>query len=100
MAQRAHDDGKEPLADCGMSGAPDLAEWDQRSPTQMISEKTATAPPYLAGSELQPRNIRTLRRWRKAHPARGPSFIKIGGRYYYTIGSLREFYRRSIRSQP
>jgi hypothetical protein len=41
------------------------------------------------------RDIRTLRRWRESR--RGPSFLKIGGRYFYTIGALRDFYQRSIR---
>jgi hypothetical protein len=81
------------------SGSPDLSEWEQRSRTQIISEKAAAASPYIAGSDRQPRNIRTLRRWRKSRPARGPSFLKIGGRYFYTIGALRDFYQRSIRGQ-
>jgi hypothetical protein len=81
------------------SAAPDLSEWEQRSRTQIISEKAAAASPYLAGSNLQPRNIRTLRRWRKSHPARGPSFLKIGGRYFYTIGALRDFYQRCVRGE-
>lgn len=82
------------------SGSPDLSEWEQRPRTQIISEKAATASPYLAGSDDQPRNIRTLRRWRKSQPARGPSFLKIGGRYFYTIGALRDFYQRCIRGEP
>lgn len=79
------------------SGSPDLSEWEQRPRTQIISEKTAAASPYLAGSDRNPRHIRTLRRWRKSHPARGPSFLKIGGRYFYTIGALRDYYQRCIR---
>lgn len=74
---------------------PDLAEWDLRPKTQMITEKAAAACPYLGGSEQKPRDVRTLKRWRDSR--RGPSFLKIGGRYYYTIGALREFYQRSVR---
>ena len=81
------------------SGGPDLSDWEQRPRTQIVTEKTAAACPYLAGSERQPRNIRTLRRWRKSQPARGPSFLKIGGRYFYTIGALRDFYQRCVRGE-
>lgn len=83
-----------------LSGFPDLLEWEQRPSTQIISEKAAATSPYLAGSDHQPRNIRTLRRWRKSFPARGPSFLKIGGRYFYTIGALRDFYQRCVRGEP
>ena len=78
---------------------PDLSEWEQRPRTQIVSEKAAAASPYLAGSDRRPRHVRTLRRWRKAHPARGPSFLKIGGRYFYTIGALRDFYQRCVRGE-
>jgi hypothetical protein len=81
------------------SRSPDLSEWEQRPRTQIISEKAAAASPYLAGSDRQPRNIRTLRRWRKSLPARGPSFLKIGGRYFYTVGALRDFYQRCVRGE-
>jgi hypothetical protein len=74
---------------------PDLAEWDLRPKTQMIAEKAAAACPYLGGSVQKPRDVRTLKRWRDSR--RGPSFLKIGGRYYYTVGALREFYQRSVR---
>ena len=74
---------------------PDLADWDLRPKTQMIAGKAAAACPYLGGSEQKPRDVRTLKRWRDSR--RGPSFLKIGGRYYYTIGALREFYQRSVR---
>jgi hypothetical protein len=74
---------------------PDLLPWDRRPSTQMIPEKSAIASPYLGGSDQKPRDIRTLRRWRESR--RGPSFLKIGGRYFYTIGALRDFYQRSIR---
>ena len=77
------------------SELPDLAEWDLRPKTQMIAEKAAAACPYLGGSERKPRDARTLKRWRDSR--RGPSFLKIGGRYYYTIAALREFYERSVR---
>jgi len=73
--------------------SPDLSEWEQRPRTQVISEKTAAASPYLAGSDRRPRNIRALRRWRKSQPARGPSFLKITGRYFYTIEALRDYYQ-------
>jgi hypothetical protein len=79
------------------SGSPDLSEWEQRPRTQIISEKAAAASPYLAGSDRRPRNVRTLRRWRKSQPARGPSFLKIGGRYFYTIEALRNYYQRCVR---
>jgi len=79
---------------------PDLSDWEQRPRTQIVSEKAAAASPYLAGSGRQPRNIRTLRRWRKSFPARGPSFLKIGGRYFYTVGALRDFYQRCVRGEP
>lgn len=79
--------------------SPDLSEWEERPRTQIISEKTAAASPYLAGSDRKPRHIRTLRRWRKSKPARGPSFLKIGGRYFYTIGALRDFYQRCVREE-
>lgn len=82
------------------SSSPDLSEWEQRPRTQIVSEKAAAASPYLAGSGRQPRNIRTLRRWRKSLPSRGPSFLKIGGRYFYTVGALREFYQRCVRGEP
>jgi len=82
-----------------LASAPDLSEWEQRPRTQIVSEKAAAACPYLAGSARQPRNIRTLRRWRKSLPARGPSFLKIGGRYFYTVGALRDFYRHCVRSE-
>lgn len=77
------------------SELPDLSDWDCRPTTQMIPEKSAIASPYLGGSDQKPRDIRTLRRWRESR--RGPSFLKIGGRYFYTIGALRDFYQRSIR---
>ena len=82
------------------SGYPDLSDWEQRPRTQIVSEKSAAACPYLAGSDRQPRNIRTLRRWRKSLPTRGPSFLKIGGRYFYTVGALRDFYQRCVRGEP
>jgi hypothetical protein len=82
-------------ADTSAWDLPDLAEWDLKPKTQMIPEKAAAACPYLGGSERKPRDTRTLKRWRD--PRRGPSFLKIGGRYYYTIGALREFYQRSVR---
>ena len=81
--------------DTPASELPDLAEWDLRPKTQMIAEKAAAASPYLGGSEQKPRDLRTLKRWRDSR--RGPSFLKIGGRYYYTIGALREFCQRSVR---
>jgi hypothetical protein len=81
------------------SVSPDLSEWERRPRTQIISEKTAAASPYLAGSDSRPRHVRTLRRWRKSQPARGPSFLKIGGRYFYTVGALRDFYRRCVRGE-
>ena len=81
--------------DATASELPDLAEWDLRPKTQMIAEKAAAASPYLGGSDQKPRDVRTLKRWRDSR--RGPSFLKIGGRYYYTIGALREFYQRSVR---
>jgi hypothetical protein len=74
---------------------PDLADWDCRPHTQRIPEKSAAACPYVGGCKLQPRNPRTLRRWRGTR--RGPSYLKIGGQYFYTIGALRDFYERSIR---
>ena len=76
---------------------PDLSGWEQRPKTQIISEKSATASPYLGGSDQKPRDIRTLRRWRKTR--RGPSYLKIGGRYFYTIAALREFFERSVRAE-
>jgi hypothetical protein len=74
---------------------PDLSDWDKRPGTQMIPEKSAITSPYLGGSNQKPRDIRTLRRWRESR--RGPSFLKIGGRYFYTLSALRDFYRRSVR---
>ena len=74
---------------------PDLSEWEQRPGTQMVPEKAVIASPYIGGSKGKPRDVRTLRRWRTAR--RGPSFLKIGGRYFYTIQALREFYHRSVR---
>jgi hypothetical protein len=74
---------------------PDLLEWEGRPGTQIIPEKSAIASPYLGGSDRKPRDIRTLRRWRESR--RGPSYLKIGGRYFYTIGALRDFYQRSLR---
>ena len=79
-----------------LAGLPDLLEWESRPSTQIIAEKSAIASPYLGGSDQNPRDIRTLRRWRESR--RGPSFLKIGGRYFYTIGALRDFYQRSIRA--
>jgi hypothetical protein len=49
----------------------------------------------VGGSEQKPRDAPTLKRWRDSR--RGPSFLKIGGRYYYTIAALREFYQRNVR---
>jgi hypothetical protein len=74
---------------------PDLSRWDLRPATQMVPEKTVAASPYVGGSERKPRDMRTLRRWRAARC--GPSFIKIGGRYFYTVRALRDFYHRSVR---
>jgi hypothetical protein len=74
---------------------PDLLEWEGRPGTQIIPEKSAIASPYLGGSDRKPRDIRTLRRWRESR--RGPSYLKIGGRYFYTISALRDFYQRSLR---
>jgi len=76
---------------------PDLATWENRPATQMIPEKVAVTSPYIGGSAQNPRDIRTLRRWRKSLPRRGPTYLKIGGRYFYTIGALRDFYERSVR---
>jgi hypothetical protein len=83
-----------PTAD-NLRELPDVSAWDQRPRTQIIPEKKAAASPYVGGSDRKPRNLRTLRRWRKAR--RGPQFIKIGGRYFYTVGALREFFERSVR---
>jgi hypothetical protein len=77
---------------------PDLSDWEQRPRTQIISEKSVAASPYVGGSNQKPRDIRTLRRWRKSR--RGPSYLKIGGRYFYTIGALRDFFARSVRAEP
>jgi hypothetical protein len=74
---------------------PDLLDWERRSGTQMVPEKAVIASPYIGGSRGKPRDIRTLRRWRTSR--RGPSFLKIGGRYFYTIQALRDFYHRSVR---
>jgi hypothetical protein len=74
---------------------PDLLEWECRPSTQMVPEKAVIASPYVGGSKGKPRDIRTLRRWRTDR--RGPSFLKIGGRYFYTIQALRDFYHRSVR---
>lgn len=74
---------------------PDLLEWECRPSTQMLPEKAVISSPYVGGSNGKPRDIRTLRRWRTAR--RGPSFLKIGGRYFYTVQALRDFYRRSVR---
>jgi hypothetical protein len=78
-----------------MDGLPDLVDWESRPSTQMVPEKAVVASPYVGGSKGKPRDIRTLRRWRTAR--RGPSFLKIGGRYFYTIQALRDFYHRSVR---
>ena len=77
--------------------SPDLATWNSLPHTQMVTEKRAASSPYIGGSDMQPRDARTLRRWRTANPRRGPAFVKIGGRYYYTIGALRDFYERCQR---
>jgi len=77
----------------------DLAEWEQRPGTQIVSERLAASSPYLVGSGQRPRNVRTLRRWRTAQPRRGPAYVKIGGRYYYTVAALRDFYQRSVRGE-
>ena len=74
---------------------PDLFDWERRPGTQMVPEKAVIASPYIGGSKGKPRDIRTLRRWRTAR--RGPSFLKIGSRYFYTVQALRDFYHRSIR---
>ncbi len=80
-----------------ISWLPDLSGWEQRPKTQIISEKSAAMSPYVGGSDQKPRDIRTLRRWRKTR--RGPSYLKIGGRYFYTIAALREFFERSVRAE-
>jgi hypothetical protein len=49
--------------------------------------RPAIASPRVCGTDQEPRDIRTLWRWRESR--RGPSFLKIGGRYFYTIGALR-----------
>ncbi|MFL6602532.1 MAG: hypothetical protein ACJ8R9_14520 [Steroidobacteraceae bacterium] len=76
---------------------PDLLEWECRPGTQIVPEKAVIASPYVGGSNGKPRDIRTLRRWRTVR--RGPSFLKIGGRYFYTIQALRDFYHRSVRGE-
>jgi hypothetical protein len=76
---------------------PDLFEWEHRPGTPMVPEKTAIASPYVGGSKHKPRDIRTLRRWRTGR--RGPSFLKIDGRYFYTVQALRDFYHRSVRGE-
>ena len=81
-----------------ISWLPDLSEWERRPRTQLISEKSAATSPYVGGSDQRPRDIRTLRRWRKTR--RGPSYLKIGGRYFYTVAALREFFERSVRAEP
>jgi len=75
----------------------DLAEWDQLPKRQQIPEKSLVSCPYLGGSKRQPRNIRTIRRWRAARS--GPEYLKIGGRYFYEVGALRDFYQRCIRGR-
>lgn len=79
--------------------SPDLATWDALPRTQMITEKCAACSPYIGGSDHRPRDVRTLRRWRIASPRRGPAYLKIGGRYFYTVGALREFYERCKRGE-
>jgi hypothetical protein len=81
--------------DCSDDSVPDLADWNARPKTQMLSAKSVAASPYVGGSVGKPRDLRTLRRWRASR--RGPQFLKIGGRFFYTIEALREFYNRSIR---
>ena len=63
----------------------------------MVPEKAVITSPYIyiGGRKGNSRDIRTLRRWRTAR--RGGSFLKIGGRYFYTIQALRDFYHRSVR---
>lgn len=79
--------------------APDLAEWEQLPRTRMIPEKAAAGCPYVGGSKHRPRDTRTMRRWRSALPRRGPAYLKIGGRYFYTVGALRDFYERCKRGE-
>ena len=86
-----------PIAAVVAQGLPDLSYWELRPKTQLVSEKSATACPYVGGSEQKPRDVRTLRRWRKSR--RGPAYLKIGGRYFYTIGALRQFFEHSLRCE-
>ena len=79
--------------------APDLADWEQLPKTRIIPEKRAASSPYVGGSKERPRDGRTLRRWRMAQPRRGPAYLKIGGRYFYTVGALGEFYERCKRGE-
>ena len=79
------------------SDFPDLAEWEVLPGTQMVPEKGVLACPYIGGSRNKPRDIRTLRRWRECR--RGPSYRKIGGRFFYEVAALREFFGRCERGR-
>lgn len=76
---------------------PDLAEWDALPSTRMMPEKCVLDCPYIGGISAKPRDIRTLRRWRECR--RGPSYRKIGGRFFYEVGALREFFGRCQRGR-
>jgi hypothetical protein len=56
-----------------VSWLPDLAAWEQRPRTQIILEKSAATSPYVGGSDQKPRDIRTLRGWRKTR--RGLAYL-------------------------
>jgi hypothetical protein len=77
------------------NGLPDLAEWDVLPSTQLVPEKGVLICPYIGGSRNKPRDIRTLRRWRESR--RGPSYRKIGGRFFYEVAALRAFFGRCER---
>ena len=76
-------------------------EWERKTRRSgNLAEFFAASPLRESGlvverSKDKPRDIRTLRRWRTGR--RGPSFLKIGGRYFYTVQALRDFYHRSVR---
>ena len=79
------------------SNFPDLAEWEALPGTRIIPEKSVLTCPYIGGSATKPRDIRTLRRWREYR--RGPSYRKIGGRFFYEVAALREFFGRCERGR-
>ncbi len=81
----------------GLPELPDLFEWNDARALKSSRKKALLLLRTSAAATKKLVTFAHCGRWRESR--RGPSFLKIGGRYFYTIGALRDFYQRSIRGR-